>query len=157
MSAGISPGSRPRSSGGSGATDAFLKWRRFSQRVPALKVAELMRRSLTKRALSEAELAAYDAPFPTVDHQTAALVFPRLVPTRRDSPGALDNRDAISKLAALDLPVQLIWGGADAITLPARDGLQQLFRKVKSVTTLDGVGHFIQEDAGEEAARLILG
>ena len=56
----------------------------------------------------------------------------------------------------LDLPVQLIWGGADAVTLPARDGLAKLFRNVTLVTTLESVGHFIQEDAGEEAARLIV-
>ena len=141
---------------GTSATPAFLKWRRFSQRVESLDVAKLMAKSLTRRKLSEAEFAAYNAPYPSVDYQTAALVFPRLVPTRRDTPGALENRSAIARLAALDLPVQLIWGGADAVTLPARDGLAKLFRNVTLVTTLEGVGHFIQEDAGEEAARLIV-
>src|SRR5262249_32898263 len=82
-------------SDGSSRGEAFLQWRRYSQRVPELDVPKLMRATLTKQQLTSAEAAAYGAPFPSVEYQTAALVFPRLVPIRPDDPGAYDNRVAI--------------------------------------------------------------
>jgi haloalkane dehalogenase len=138
------------------ASEAFLGWRRFSQRVVTLDVPALMARSLTKRKLSAEEAAAYAAPFPSKEYQTAALVFPRLVPTRRDHPGAYENRQAIERLKQLDLPVLLPWGGEDAITMPAAMHLHSIFKNSQPPQILPGIGHFIQEDAGEELAEMIV-
>jgi haloalkane dehalogenase len=138
------------------ASEAFYKWRRFSQRVESLDVPALMGRSLLKRKLRAAELAAYAAPFPAKEYQTAALVFPRLVPARRDHPGAYDNRLAIERLKQLDIPVLLPWGGADAITAPSAAHLHSIFRGSQPPQMLPGAGHFIQEDAGEELAEMIV-
>jgi haloalkane dehalogenase len=144
MNTGISIGD-PRS-------EAFYKWRRFSQRVEFLDVATLMRKTLSKRTLTDAEALAYAAPFPSKEYQTAALVFPRLVPIRRDHPGAYDNFKAIERLKTLDLPVLLIWGAEDAITGPAEPFLRSIFKNVAPRAIIPGAGHFIQEDAGEEVA-----
>lgn len=148
MNTGISVGD-PRS-------EAFYRWRRFSQRVEALDLPILMRNSLVKRKLSDAEAAAYAAPFPSKEYQTAALVFPRLVPVRSDHPGAYENRLAIERLKTLDLPVLLPWGEEDAITKPAEPFLRSIFRNVAPPLSIAGAGHFIQEDAGEEVAAHIL-
>jgi len=144
MNTGISLGD-PRS-------EAFYKWRRFSQRVDALDLATLMRNTLTKRKLADAEAAAYAAPFPSKEYQTGALIFPRLVPIRKDHPGAYDNLLAVQRLKTLDLPALLIWGEADAITAPAEPFLRSIFKNVAPRVTIPGAGHFIQEDAGEEVA-----
>ena len=145
MNTGISIGD-PRS-------EAFQKWRRFSQRVEWLDVPMLMRNTIKKGPLlSDAEAAAYGAPFPSKDYQTAALVFPRLVPIRADHPGAYENRAAIERLKTLDLPVLLPWGTEDAITSPAEPFLRSLFPNVAEPLWIAGAGHFIQEDAGEEVA-----
>jgi haloalkane dehalogenase len=141
---------------GNGATEAFLKWRRFSQRVELLDVPKLLGNTLRRRPLTDAEAAAYAAPFPSREHQTAALVFPRLVPIRPDHPGAHDNRAAIDRLRALDLPVLLPWGDSDPITAPAERHLRSVFRNVASPLVIRGAGHFIQEDAGTEVAEHIL-
>ena len=148
MNTGISPGGAPG--------EAFLKWRRFSQRVEAMDVGRMMRNTLISRQLTDAEAAAYDAPFPSKEYQTAALVFPRLVPIRKDHPGAYDNRVAIERLKALDLPVLLIWGEKDAITAPAEPFLRSIFRNVAPRIAIPGAGHFIQEDAGPEVAERIV-
>jgi len=140
MNTGIPDGREP--------TDAFIKWRRFSQQVPSL--------DLKKRELSDAEMAAYIAPFPSVEYQTAALVFPRLVPIRPDHPGAYDNRVAIERLKTLDLPVLLPWAAEDPITAPAETHLRSIFKNVAPPLVIEGAGHFIQEDAGEEVAGHIL-
>jgi haloalkane dehalogenase len=146
MNTGISRGGPP--------TEAFLRWRRFAQRVESLDVGRLINTTLVTRKLSEAEHAAYDAPFPSKQYQTAALVFPRLVPIRHDHPGAYDNRVAIERLRQLDLPVLLIWGKHDAITAPAEAHLRSIFRNVVP-TAWFNAGHFIQEEAGLEAAERI--
>lgn len=137
---------------GRGRSDAFMKWRRFSQRVDALDLPLLMRNTLKTRVLTGNEAAAYAAPFPSKEYQTAALVFPRLVPIRVDHPGAYDNRVAIETLRTLDLPVLLPWGQEDPITAPAEAHLRSIFRNVAPPLPIKGAGHFIQEDAGEEIA-----
>lgn len=136
--------------------EAFHKWRRFSQNVAWLDVPRLMRSSVNKRQFSDAEADAYGAPFPSKDYQTAALVFPRLVPIRKDHPGAYENRLAIQRLKTLDLPVLLVWGQEDAITAPAEPFLRSLFRNIAPTKWISGAGHFIQEDAGQEVAGHIL-
>lgn len=136
---------------GKGASPAFYKWRAFSQRVDMLDLPQLMKNSLRKPR-TDAELAAYQAPYPDKQHQTAALVFPRLVPVRWDHPGAYDNRVAIETIRSLDIPTLLIWGAEDAITLAGEPVLRSYFRNVAPLILIPGAGHFIQEDAGEEVA-----
>jgi haloalkane dehalogenase len=134
--------------------EPFLNWRTYAQRQRALDVPALMRRAL-RRSLTDAEAAAYGAPFPTPDYQTGALVFPRLVPTRPDHPGAYDNRVAARALRTLDLPVLLPWADGDRITRGWEAGLRALFRNVAPPLTIAGAGHFLQEDRGEEVAEHI--
>ena len=129
---------------GHARTPAFLKWRRYSQNVDYLDVAKLMR-----SPLSDGEAAAYRAPFPDREYQAGAFAFPRLVPTHPDDPGAYENRKAMEKLRGLDLPVFLAWGEDDAITRPAEELLRGIFRNAAPTFLLPGVGHFIQEEAGE--------
>jgi haloalkane dehalogenase len=136
--------------------DAFMKWRRFSQRIEALDLQRLMRNSLKKRVLTDAEAAAYAAPFPAKEYQTAALVFPRLVPIRPDQPGAYENRRAIERLRTLPLPVFLPWADGDPITAAAEEHLRSIFPNVADPVVIGGAGHFLQEDSGEEVAKKIL-
>ncbi len=133
-------------------SEPFLRWRRFSQQQRALDVPALIRRTLRSRTLSDAEAAAYGAPFPSAEYQTGALVFPRLVPVHPDHPGAYDNRVAIETLKTLDLPVLLPWADGDPITGPWEAHLRAIFRNVAPPLTIKGAGHFLQEDAGEEIA-----
>jgi haloalkane dehalogenase len=147
MNSGISPGGPPG--------EAFLRWRRFAQRAESLDVGRLIDNTLVNRKLSDLERAAYDAPFPSKEYQTGALVFPRLVPIRYDYPGAYDNRVAIERLRQLELPVLLIWGRHDAITAPAEAHLRSIFRNVAPTEWLNA-GHFIPEEAGPEVASRIM-
>lgn len=144
MNTGIAPGVKSH--------QAFDSWRFFSQRAWELDMPGFMKFSVLKRELTDAEAAAYGAPFPSREYQTCALLFPRLVPIRPDQPGAYDNRRAIEVLKTLDLPVFLIWGGEDPITAPNEAFLRKIFKNVAPPLTIEGAGHFIQEDAGEEVA-----
>jgi haloalkane dehalogenase len=144
---------------GEAPPDAFLAWRRWSQTQPSIDVAALMRRSVRRDDFTAEEAAAYAAPFPSPEHQLAARIFPRLVPTRPDHPGAYDNRLAAEALRRLAVPVLPIWGDADPITTPWEPRVRELFAAAPVADTvwIRGAGHFLQEDAGEEVARAIAG
>jgi haloalkane dehalogenase len=116
----------------------------------------LMRNSLKIRKLTEAEGAAYQAPFPSKEYQTCALKFPALVPIRPDHPGAFENRQALERLRTLDLPVLLPFGTEDPITAASEPFLRSVFKNVGPSMPVTGAGHFIQEDAGEEVAEIIV-
>jgi haloalkane dehalogenase len=141
---------------GRGMGEAFMKWRRFSQRVDQLDVARLMSATLKRGPLTEAEAAGYNAPFPSKEFQTAALAFPRLVPIRPDQIAAYENRRAIERLKKLSLPVFLPWGAEDAITQAAEPVLRSIFKNTAPPLKIANAGHFIQEDAGEELAAHIV-
>ena len=111
-----------------------------------------MQSVLRMRTLTDAEAAAYRAPFPSPDYQAGALAFPRLVPIRPDHPGAYENRIAIERLKRLELPVLLPWGDADPMLGKLEPELRAIFRNVAPPLIIHGAGHFIQEDAGEEVA-----
>ncbi len=131
---------------------AFRKWRAYSQRIRELDVAWLMRRSLVRpESLADPEAAAYQAPFPGREFQAGALVFPRLVPVRPDAPGAHENRLALEGLRKSKLPALLLWGAEDAITAPSLEALRKSLHR-PDWQQVDGAGHFLQEDAGEDVA-----
>ena len=136
---------------GSGFSQAFMAWRRFSQQSSELDVAQLVR-GTSRRKLTDAEAAAYGAPFPSRDYQAGALLFPRLVPIRLDHPGAYDDRVAIRTLKTLNLPVLPVFAAGDAITRDAEAVVRSMFKNVSPTVTIQNAGHFIQEDAGEEVA-----
>jgi haloalkane dehalogenase len=133
---------------------AFNLWRLLSQRMAEFDLSRFMRQPV-QRTLTDAEAAAYAAPFPSKEYQTAALTFPRLVPTREDHPGAYDNRLAIEKLKQLDIPTLLIVGEKDAVTGEILKGLRNVFKNVSETVSVKDAGHFIQEDAGEQVAEKI--
>src|SRR5262249_15043900 len=109
---------------------AFMNWRTFAMRQTELNLPAMIRTAVRGRQLSDAEAAAYGAPFPSAEDQTAALASPRLVPIRPDHPGAYDNRVAIEVLRALDLPVLLPWGREDAVTGSGEAALRSIFRNI---------------------------
>ena len=71
--------------------EAFLAWRRYSQETPQFKTGQIVNGGCLS-SLSDAEVAAYDAPFPDDSYQQGARQFPTLVPTTPDDPAAPDNR-----------------------------------------------------------------
>jgi hypothetical protein len=58
---------------------AFAAWRTFAKVSPVFPIGGLIQKA-TKTELSNAEVAAYDAPYPTRASKAAARVFPALVP-----------------------------------------------------------------------------
>ncbi|WP_390911028.1 haloalkane dehalogenase [Pseudosulfitobacter sp. SM2401] len=133
--------------------DAFTAWREFSQTVPVFDAGRIVSGGTTSD-LSEAEIAAYNAPFPDESYKEGARQFPMLVPASPDDPAAQPNREAWGILRGLNLPVLTAFGADDKIMA----GVDQVFQKMmpgaagQDHTILQGAGHFLQEDVGPELA-----
>jgi haloalkane dehalogenase len=137
--------------------EAFLQWREYSQTVPVFPAASIVARGCV-RPLSAAVQAAYDAPFPDERYKAGARAFPMLVPISPDDPAAAPNREAWTRLMLFQRPFLTAFSDSDPITRGADAVLQRLIpgARGQAHTTLKNGGHFLQEDCGEELARVVV-
>jgi haloalkane dehalogenase len=146
---GLPTGDRP-------PTDAFLAWQRFSQEADDFPVGGIVNGGCTSTLTPEV-IAGYDAPFPDDSYKAGARVFPVLVPTSADDPAADANRAAWQVLERWDKPVLTTFSDGDPIT---RGGARPFESRIPGAqgrphTTIEGAGHFLQEDRGPDLARAI--
>jgi haloalkane dehalogenase len=109
--------------------------------------------------MSEDVIAAYDAPFPDPSFKAGALSFPDLIPQSLDNPATPDNQKAWSVLETFTKPFLCAFSDQDPIT---RGGDRPLLERIPGTkgqphTTIEGGGHFLQEDRGVELAKVVIG
>jgi len=136
--------------------EAFLTWQRFSQTVEEFPVGFIVNSGCTTDLPADI-VAAYDAPFAEERAKAGARQFPMLVPTSPDDPASAANRAAWDVLRSFDRPFLTAFSDQDAIT---RGGDAVFRREVPGCagqphTTIEGGGHFLQEDRGEDLARVV--
>ncbi|MBM3672950.1 MAG: alpha/beta fold hydrolase [Actinobacteria bacterium] len=136
--------------------DAFLAWQKFSQETPVFKVGNIVKGGC-KTELSDDVIAAYDAPFPDESYKEGARQFPLLVPTSPDDPASGPNRAAWESLKKFTKPFLCAFADQDPITAGADKVLLADIPGCKGQphTTIEGAAHFLQEDKGEELARVV--
>jgi pimeloyl-ACP methyl ester carboxylesterase len=97
--------------------------------------------------MSDAEVAAYDAPFPDASYKAALRAFPNLVPDGADAPGAAISRDAATFWHER-------WAGDSFMVIgmqdpvlgpPAMHALHALIRNCPPPLEVPEAGHFVQE------------
>jgi len=137
--------------------EAFFAWQQFSQTVPELPVGGIVSRGCARPVAAEV-VAAYDAPFPDERYKAGARQFPMLVPSRPDDPASAANRAAWEVLRRWDKPFLTAFSDKDPITQGGDQLLQKLIPGAAGQphTTIANAGHFLQEDAGEELATVII-
>jgi len=141
---------------GEGANEAFAQWRTFSQEVPAFPVGRILQQA-TATDLPPEVLAAYEAPFPEERYKAGARKLPALVPTSLDDPAVQANRAAWKVLSSWEKPFLTLFSDHDPITAGGEKVFQ---RRVPGASDqphqiITDVGHFLQEDKGEELAQLV--
>jgi haloalkane dehalogenase len=137
-------------------TDAWLAFRELAQRSEDLPVSFLVRAGC-KSPLSANVIAAYDAPFPNAAAKAGARAFPLILPVSPRMDGAATGQRVLAALASDDRPKLIIWGEGDTI-LPLESGwrfARAIGAEVDHV--IGGVGHYLQEDAGQQVGRMIAG
>jgi haloalkane dehalogenase len=137
--------------------EAFRKWRDFSQRVETFPTGFIVNSGCTTDLAPEV-VAAYDAPFPDETFKEGARQFPTLVPASPDDPAAPANRAAWEVLSRFDRPFLCAFGDSDPITAGADRVLREQIPGAAGQphVTIEGGGHFIQEDRGPELARVVV-
>ena len=138
MNTGLGTGDVPLGEG-------FLAWRAFSNSRPDMDIAALMKRAAP--SLSDAEAAAYAAPFPDARYKSGVRRFSNLVPDRPDAGGA-----ALSRLTRVFWSKD--WAGKSFMAVgmldpvlgpPVMRALRQSIRNCPPPLELADTGHFVQE------------
>lgn len=135
--------------------EGFLGWRSYVKANPDLDAARLMKRSTS--GLSDAELAAYNAPYPDASYKAGVKRFPQLVPDNPDAPGASLSREARTWW-------QNDWQGQSLMAIgmldpvlgpPVMAELHNSIRNCPPPMEIAEGGHFVQE-CGEPIAKAAL-
>jgi haloalkane dehalogenase len=134
---------------------AFKIWRAFARYSPVFPVGRIVQAGTTCHLPPEV-VAAYDAPFPSSDYKAGARMFPRLVPTDPRDPAAPANRTAWEGLSQWTKPFLTAFGRKDPILGFADRVLQRHVPGARGQPHRDlaQANHFVQEDAGDELARI---
>ena len=138
-------------------SEAFMAWRKFSQETPKFNVGRIVEGGCARKPLAPEVIAAYDAPFPDDSYKAGARIFPTLVPISLDDPSSKANVAAWSVLEQFSKPVLTAFGDSDLVTKGGDRGFQQRVPGTAGQphTTIVNAGHFLQEDAGDELARVV--
>jgi haloalkane dehalogenase len=147
---GLPTGDRP-------PNEAFMRWQKFSQTSPKFNIGSLIQ-GATVTTLSDDVVAAYDAPFPDDSYKAGARIFPSLVPTTPDDPAAEANRRAWEILQKWEKPFLTAFSDSDPVTKGGEFVMQKRIPGAQGQphVMLNGGGHFLQEDVGEELARIVV-
>jgi haloalkane dehalogenase len=139
------------------APRAFRIWRFFSRWTPIFPTGRIVDLG-TLAELPNEVIAAYEAPFPTRRHMAGARIMPSLVPIDPDDPAVPANERAWEVLRHWEKPFLTAFSDGDPITR----GLEATFQSQipgaqgQPHVTIEGAGHFLQEDKGEELGALVV-
>jgi len=135
--------------------EGFLAWRVWSNKNPDMDVAKLLKRACPH--LTDAEAAAYAAPYPDAAFKAGVRRFPNLVPDSPEADGAALSRRAREWLKSE-------WRGAAFMAVGATDpvlgppvmaALRATIRGCPEPWVHPEAGHFVQEWGEAVAARAL--
>ena len=133
----------------------FEAWKSFVASKPDFDVAALMKRSVP--GLSDAEAAAYEAPFPDARYRAGVRRFPALVPVTPDMEGVAESQRAADFFRER-------WSGQSFMAIGMQDpvlgppvmrALAHVIRGCPPPLELAHAGHFTQEHGREVAERAL--
>ena len=136
--------------------DEWLRFRAFMRRVGTEIVAgRLVQLSLVQPA-DDAVIGAYDAPFPVPESRVGIVQFPELVATSSDHPSAAAMLATRERLRTFDRPALVLFSDSDPIfTRRAAEVMADLLPNAELDPPVEGAGHFLQEDRGEQIGERI--
>ena len=135
--------------------EGFNAWKAYNRTQPDMDVAGLMKRGTS--ILTDAEAAAYGAPFPDINYKAGVRRFPELVMVEPDMDGVEVSKRAADWWAN-------DWNGESFMAIgmvdpvlgpPAMHALRKLIRNCPDPMEIPDGGHFVQE-WGEPVARAAL-
>jgi haloalkane dehalogenase len=135
---------------------AFMAWR--GSVAAMIEAGDMPVGRLVAGEEGDAVVAAYDAPFPDPTYKAGPLALPMLVPITPDDPASEANRRAWEVFRSWEKPFLTAFSDGDPITR----GIDRVFQREvpgargRNHVTIQGAGHFLQEEKGEELARVVV-
>ena len=138
------------------ASATFLQFEQAARDPNLLPAPSFAVQPGSTRTIPPEELAAYDAPMPTVELQTAFRTLPSLVPLDPGQPGASRNAYIQDLLARSGRPWLVTQGADDDITGGWEGFFQNLAANPATARPifLENANHFGQEDRGRRLAMI---
>lgn len=135
----------------------FLQWRQFAEQNPDLPVGMVLE-GATTTPLAPEVVAAYEAPFPSPESKAGAATFPLLVPIDEAAPGAAEMAAVMDELSRWEKPALVAFSDSDPVFPSPKAGqvFVDLIPGAEEQVTIEGGGHFLQEDRGGAIAERIL-
>ena len=137
------------------AGKGFDDWRAFNRANPDMKIGALMKRATP--ILTDAEAAAYDAPFPDVTYKAGVRRFPELVMTSPDMEGVDLSKRAVSYF-------RHDWQGDSFMAVGMQDPvlgpkvmayMHSVIKSCPPALEIPEAGHFVQEWGDRVALRAL--
>ena len=134
----------------------LLDYQRLTQELTPFRPS-LFVQGATESDVPDAVLAAYDAPFPDETFCAGPRQLPLLMGLTPTSACARLNRRTMEALARFDGPFLTAFSDGD----PATRGWAEVLRALvpgaagRDHVTIEGAGHFLQEDRGAELADVV--
>lgn len=143
---------------GESAGPGFDAWLHFSQSPAFTDVGALFARAVQARQLTDAEVAGYQAPFPTEAFMAGAVAFPALVPITPEHDAVAENRAAWDVLEQRDQPFLTLWCPDDPVLGHLAAGFIDRIPGAAGQPhqRFSPGGHFVQDDRGEDIASALL-
>lgn len=135
--------------------ETLLDYVAFYQRSPDLVPSFFL--DAVAGPLTPDVLAAYDAPFPDREFTAGLRQMTALIPLTRNDPGAVIGRETMAALGEWHRPFLTAYSDGD----PPTRGWDKVFAdhvpgaKNQPHTTIEGAGHFVQEQRGGELGRIV--
>ena len=136
---------------------SLLDYLLYTQRAPVLRASTFVD-AATTRPVEPDVLAAYDAPFPDEAHSAGLRQMTALLPLTPHDDGAKILRATMTALEQFERPFLTCYSDGD----PATQGWDRVFQervpgaRGRAHAVIEDAGHFLQEDAGEELALVVV-
>ncbi len=130
---------------GTPPSEGFLAWRAYCKATPDLPVGKIIKRGTP--FLTDAEVAAYDAPFPGSEYKAGPRAFPQLVMTDGSMQGVRESIEAVRFWSdQWDGPSFMAVGAADPVlgSAPMAE-LRKVIKGCPPPLIIPEGGHFLQE------------
>jgi len=138
-------------------SSAFMRWKKMNQAMidrGDMPVGAMVSMNAGDPSIKQ----AYDAPYPDPSYKAGPLIMPQRVPVTPDDPAREANEAAWNILRKWDKPFLTAFSDGDPVSRGAHAVFQQTVPGAKDQkhTTIVGAGHFLQEQKGEELAKVIV-